>query len=215
MDEAGSEDGVRGNKGEAFVISLPCAGGTEKILKGEAFRILCPTRTADKGSQLPLSIPTLMGEERTAVLSGFVYETSSPRDPLTFPGLRRELCSASRNMRKSPCGTFFGLAAAADISRSAVETRSMGWGQNISIPLFCIKHSKTIWIQPIRFSSVWFERYVRLESEYVRDDEADSFAFRRRVLDMRVSIAAFRPKKSVHGLFCMFKLAEPSPREAL
>ncbi len=143
-----------------------------------------------------------------------VYRTARPfaKPNRSVDKASRGLCSASRNMRKSPCGTFFGLAAAADISRSAVETRSMGWGQNISIPLFCIKHSKTIWIQPIRFSSVWFERYVRLESEYVRDDEADSFAFRRRVLDMRVSIAAFRPKSPFTDFFAC--LSWPNPVRA-
>ncbi len=69
-------------------------------MKGEAFQNICPARTARQAEigktdlkhdcvgardQSLLSISQLRGEERTAVLSGFVYETSSPRDPLTSP----------------------------------------------------------------------------------------------------------------------------------
>ena len=122
---------------------------------------------------------------------------------------RADWWSQPKHAKKIPMGSFLALRRRLTFPGQQSKRADMGWGQTISIPLFCIKHSKTIWGQPIRFSSVWFERYVRLESEYVRDDEADSFAFRRRVLDMRVSIAAFRPKKSVHGLFRMFRLTQP------
>ncbi len=70
------------------------------LFERRTFQDGCPARTAGKGSQLPLPIPPLMGEDGTAVPSGFVYETSSPRDPLTIPGLKRGPRCVSRNMQK-------------------------------------------------------------------------------------------------------------------
>ena len=65
----------------------------------------------------------------------------------------------------------------------------------------------------------FFDRMVRaacgFESLYVRDGEVDSSAVHPCVRDMRVSIAAFRPKKSARRLFCMFRLTHRGPREVL
>ena len=53
-----------------------------------------------------------------------------------------------------------------------------------------------------------FDRTVRaacgFESEYVREDAVDFSTARMRVRDMRVSIAAFRPKKAQRAFFACF-----------
>ena len=63
-----------------------------------------------------------------------------------------------------------------------------------------------------------FDRTVRaacgFESEYVREDAVDFSTVRMRVRDMRVLIAAARPKKIPSGSFLHVSADSTSPRDA-
>ncbi len=70
-------------------------------------------------------------------------------------------------------------------------------------------------IQPKRFSIVWFGRHVGLNLSMCAKTQSIFQLHESASMYMRVSIAAARPKKTARGLFCMFRLAKHSPREAL
>ena len=75
--------------------------------------------------------------------------------------------------------------------------------------------SRSSLVQPKRFSIVWFGRHVGLNLfPCAMVHSLFSLSVGASVY-MRVSIAAFRPKKSARRLFCMFRLAELSLRDAV
>ena len=135
-------------------------------------------------------------------------------------------------MRKSPCGTFFGLRQR---SKRAYTPRADGKSKNkphrraqLQIQKFsaarairaktCSGYANTKWLPPGRFSLSSFGRHVILESEYVRDGSPDDLTERSREVYMRVSIAVCEAPEQTEKVRRTFShvIADASgPRDAV
>ncbi len=102
----------------------------------------------------------------------------------------------SRNMRKSPCGTFFG-----SLREQRSKRADMGWGLYFSV--LCSESSKAGQYggSPNDFRSYGSSGMSGLNLFMCATVKLKISAIRRRVCDMRVSISAARPKKIPSGSF--------------
>ncbi len=173
---------------------LPCAGGTGGILKGKAFPSFLSC--ADSGQEGPAPPAMLPAHGRGRDCGPFL----SPETPSLFRESFARTGGVSRNMRKSPCGTFFGLAAAIKTRISWTRIRALEkWTASSRTYSDSNPHaartvrSIIVWVVPITIGFQYSEQGTKnsAPNPYLRVSTADR----------EMSAAAFRPKKIPSGSF--------------